>query len=274
MKILKNRTVLGLICIVLALIICFGITPMFNSAMKAQADIVRVKADIAKGDYITDTMVEVVTVGANNLPANLIRSKDSVVGKYAAADMFIGDYFLSGKLSDMPLTNDPYLLDLDGSKVAVSVTIPTFASGLSAKLQAGDIITLISTNNDTKTTVIRDELRYVKVLAVTMPSGADMTYQQAREKSEDDKDELPTTLTLLVNIEQARVIAELEASSRIHAALVYRGTKVNADKFLAAQDEYFTALEEEAEKEQQEGPQKSVTPDPFENGREDDADAE
>jgi len=234
-----------LICIVLALIICFGITPLFNSAMKAQADIVRVRADISKGDFITDSMVEVVTVGANNLPANLLRSKESVIGKYAAADMFAGDYFLPGKLSDMPLTDDPYLLGFDGSKVAISVTIPTFATGLSAKLQAGDIISLISTNNDTKATVLRDELRYIEVLAVTVPSGTDKTYQQTREKSEDDKIELPSTLTLYVNIEQARVIAELEANNRIHAALVYRGTRENAEKFLEVQEEYFIIVEPE-----------------------------
>ena len=274
MKILKNRTVLGLICIVLALIICFGITPLFNSAMKAQTEIVRVKEDIAKGDFISDTMVEVVSVGANNLPVNLVKSKDSVVGKFAAADMFVGDYFLPGKLSGIPLTADPYLLGLDGTKVAVSVTIPTFASGLSAKLQAGDIITLISTNNDTKATVIRNELRYVEVLAVTVPSGADRTYQQAREKSEDDKDELPSTITLLVNIEQARVIAELEVSSRIHAALAYRGTQENAGKFLAAQNEYFASPDDEAGQEPQNNLQYSIIPDLPDNEREGDTDGE
>jgi pilus assembly protein CpaB len=146
---------------------------------------------------------------------------------------------------------------------------------LSAKLQAEDIITLISTNNDTKATVIRDELRYVEVLAVTMPSGSDMTYQQAREKSEEDKDELPTTLTLLVNIEQARVIAELEANSRIHAALVYRGVRANADLFLAAQEAYFAEPEdEETEPEPAEIPQEPIVTDLPAGGLEDDIDAE
>ena len=30
MSIFKNRTVIGVICILLALVICFGITPLFN----------------------------------------------------------------------------------------------------------------------------------------------------------------------------------------------------------------------------------------------------
>ena len=31
MSIFKNRTVIGVICILLALVICFGITPLFKS---------------------------------------------------------------------------------------------------------------------------------------------------------------------------------------------------------------------------------------------------
>ena len=30
MRFLKNRTVIGVICIVLSLIICFAVTPLFN----------------------------------------------------------------------------------------------------------------------------------------------------------------------------------------------------------------------------------------------------
>ena len=32
MSIFKNRTVIGVICILLALVICFGITPLFNQS--------------------------------------------------------------------------------------------------------------------------------------------------------------------------------------------------------------------------------------------------
>lgn len=34
MRFLKNRTVLGVLCIVLSLIICFAVTPLFNKAMR------------------------------------------------------------------------------------------------------------------------------------------------------------------------------------------------------------------------------------------------
>lgn len=239
-NIFKNRTVVGLCCIVLSLIVCFGITPLFNSSMKAQSDIVRVKTDIPQGALVTDSMLETAEVGAHNLPLNVLKDKANIVGKYAVADLQAGDYILSGKLSAEPLSASPYLTRLDGEKAAVSVTIPTFASGLSGKLEAGDIITIISANIDTKITNVPPELRYVEVLATTASTGKDRVYGQPDKDSEDNPEEsLPATITLLVNMEQAKVLADLEVNSKIHAALVYRGARENCDAFLVVQEEYF-----------------------------------
>lgn len=243
-NIFKNRTVVGLCCIVLSLIVCFGITPLFNSSMNAQSDIVRVKTDIPQGTFITDSMLETVEVGAHNLPLNVLKDKANIVGKYAVADLQAGDYILSGKLSAEPLSASPYLTRLDGEKAAVSVTIPTFASGLSGKLEAGDIITIISANIDTKITNVPPELRYVEVLATTASTGTDRVYGQPDKGNEDNPEEsLPATITLLVNMDQAKVLADLEVNSKIHAALVYRGARENCDAFLAVQEEYFVDKE-------------------------------
>ncbi len=54
-KLLKNRTLIGASCIVLSLVICFGLTPLFNNAMTAQTEIMRVKSEIKKGELITPT---------------------------------------------------------------------------------------------------------------------------------------------------------------------------------------------------------------------------
>ena len=242
-NIFKNRTVVGLICIILSLIICFGITPLFNSAMKAQTDIVRVKTGISKGILITDSMIEVVTVGSHNLPTTVLKNKADAVGKYSIADLQSGDYILSGKLSENPLSDSPYLTKLDGKKVAVSVTIPSFAAGLSGKLESGDIITIISANTNTGIISVPEELRYVEVLAATMSSGTDIEQKVTKNVNSNDvssESKLPATLTLLVNMEQAKVLADLEANDKIHVALVYRGASENAKQFLAMQDAYFT----------------------------------
>lgn len=49
MKILKSRTVLGVICIVVSLLICFGVTPLFNKEVSKKVEIVRVVKDIKSG---------------------------------------------------------------------------------------------------------------------------------------------------------------------------------------------------------------------------------
>ncbi len=245
MKIFRNRTVIGVLCILLALIICFGITPLFSRSASEKTEIVRVTKDIKEGDEITAEMVQTVEVGAYNLPQNLMTDKKKVVGKYATADLAAGDYILSSKLSAVPAAENAYLYNLDGTKQAISVTIKSFATGLSGKLESGDIVTVIVADYQGKgETAIPPELQYVEVISVTASSGYD-----ANTGEMVDEKELPSTVTLLVTTEQAKVLAELEQDSELHLALVYRGTPENAAKFIAAQDALIEELYAEPEPE-------------------------
>ena len=238
MKIFRNRTVIGVLCILLALIICFGVTPLFSRSASEKTEIVRVTMDIKEGDEITAEMVQTVEVGAYNLPQNLMTDKKEVVGKYATADLAAGDYILSSKLSAVPAAENAYLYNLDGTKQAISVTIKSFATGLSGKLESGDIVTVIVADYQGKgETAIPPELQYVEVISVTASSGYDANTGEAV-----DEKELPSTVTLLVTTEQAKVLAELEQDSELHLALVYRGTPENAAKFIAAQDALIEEL--------------------------------
>ena len=245
MKIFRNRTVIGVLCILLALIICFGVTPLFNRSASEKTEIVRVTMDIKEGDEITAEMIQTVEVGAYNLPQNLMTDKKEVVGKYATADLAAGDYILSSKLSAVPAAENAYLYNLDGKKQAISVTIKSFATGLSGKLESGDIVTVIVADYQGKgETAIPPELQYVEVISVTASSGYD-----ANTGEVVDEKELPSTVTLLVTTEQAKVLAELEQDSELHLALVYRGTPENAAKFIAAQDALIEELYAEPEPE-------------------------
>ena len=238
MKIFRNRTVIGVLCILLALIICFGVTPLFSRSASEKTEIVRVTKDIKEGDEITAEMVQTVEIGAYNLPQNLMTDKKEVVGKYATADLAAGDYILSSKLSSVPAAENAYLYNLDGTKQAISVTIKSFATGLSGKLESGDIVTVIVADYQGKgETAIPPELQYVEVISVTASSGYD-----ANTGEVVDEKELPSTVTLLVTTEQAKVLAELAQDSELHLALVYRGTPENAAKFIAAQDALIEEL--------------------------------
>lgn len=239
-NLLKNRIVIGLICIILSLIICFGLTPMFNNALKSKVSLVRVNTEIHKGDQITEKMLTTVEVGGYNLPGNVVYRAEDVVGKYANTDLYKGDYILESKLSDTPMLKNAYLGKLNGENRAISVSIKSFAAGLSGKLEAGDIVTLIASDvGEKRETLVLPELQYVEIIATTASSGTDNDVQADVEDGEEQ--ELASTITVLATPEQARLLAELEQTGKLHAALVFRGDSTQAQKFL---DEQQKVLEE------------------------------
>ncbi|MBU5311579.1 Flp pilus assembly protein CpaB [Tissierella carlieri] len=249
MGFLKNRAVIGVICILLSLLICFGLTPLFNKGMSQKTEIVRVVKEIKAGDQIKKDMVKVVEVGGFNLPENIIRTTDNAIGKYATSDLGIGDYILNTKLLEIPAAENAYLYNLDGSKQAMSITIKSFANGLSGKLQSGDIVSVIAPDYKKQgETVIPLELKYVEVISVTASSGYDAN---TGEQGIGDERELPSTVTLLVTPEQGNILAELESDSKPHLSLVYRGTPENTRQFIDMQEEIIKELYSEEQEEQE-----------------------
>ena len=235
MRFLKNRTVLGVLCIVLSLIICFAVTPLFNKAMSEKTEIVRVVKPISVGEEITSDMVKTIEVGSYNLPDDVVKHSDTVVGAFASADLVPGDYILTSKIAEEPAAENAYLYHLTGEKQAISVTVKAFANGLSGKLKSGDIVSVIAPDYRKQgKTVIPAELQYVEVIAVTANSGYDANTAEKGDKEEEK--ELPGTVTLLATPEQSKILAELEADGKPHLALVYRGSKENAAKFVEAQE--------------------------------------
>lgn len=241
MKIFKNRTTLGILCIVISLLICFGITPLFNKTISQKIEIVRVAKEIKLGDKITKNMVQTVEVGGYNLPENVIKNKDTIIGTFATADLSVGDYILNTKISKTPVEDNAYLYRLNGEKQAISLTLKTFASGLSGKLQSGDIVSVIAPDYKKQgLTVIPPELKYVEVISVTAPSGYDANTGEVIEN--EDERELPTTVTLLATAEQSNILSELESDGKSHISLVYRGDSKQAEKFISIQEEVLNKL--------------------------------
>ncbi len=233
---MKNRTIIGIVCMVIAVVITFVIAPVVNNLASDTTAVIRLAKDVKQGAPITEADIETVKVKTNTMPDGVLKNKREVVGKYAASNLFAGDYFTKAKVSGEANTADDVFASLDGSKVAVSVTIDTFAAGLSAKLQNGDIISLIVTPKNTKETEIPEELTYVKVVTTTTAGGID---KDSVIKNEDGSYELPSTITVLVNTEQAKLLAQYEGNADMQAALVYRGNKATAERFLAKQEAFF-----------------------------------
>ena len=243
---MKNRTIIGIVCIVLALVVTFAVAPLVNKLSDSRTDIVRLKNDIVQGHMIQESDIEVVTVGSTGLPTNIITKKEAVVGKFAACDLKANTDLLQSMISDKSDSADDVFHTLDGKKQAISITISSFAGGLSGKLENGDIVSLVIFENETNKATIPGGLTYVKVITTTTAEGFD---KDELTPNEDGTYELPTTLTLLVNPTQAKMLVEYENRGVIHADLVYRGDSKTAQKFLDAQDLYFEMLAEKEDEE-------------------------
>ena len=246
MKLFKNRTVLGIFCIAVSLLICFAITPLVNAGLSKKVAIVRFNQMVQEGEQITKNMVDVVEVGNHNLPENVVRNLADVEGKYLTATVYAGDYILTDKISEDPSAENKYLYNLNGEKQAMSITINTFAEGLSGKLKSGDIVSVIAPDYlGSGETVIPAELKYVEVIAVTAKSGYDANTEEQR--TEEEEKELPSTVTILVRPEQSRLLARLEAEGEIHLSLVFRGEAEKASEFIEAQDQVLDEMKAEEE---------------------------
>lgn len=238
---MKNRTIIGILCMVLAVVVTFAVAPLVNRLTSDTVTVLRLSQDVTQGSQITEEDLESVTVKKDTLPDGVVNNKAEIVGKYASSDLYAGDYLTAAKLSGDSKSAGDVLASLDGTKVAVSVTIDSFAAGLSGKLENGDVISLIVVDKDTKEASIPGEFRYVKVITTTTAGGID---QDNIVKNEDGSYEIPSTITVLVNTTQAKLLAKYESDYTMQAALVYRGTQENAKKFLDKQDEFFLNYEE------------------------------
>ena len=229
----SSRTVIGVVCIIMALAVTFGIAPLVNRFADQKVDIVRLKTDIERGSVISEADIETVNVGAYNLPDNVIKDKNYVIGKYAAADLFAGDYIFESKLSDDNKSADDVLGSLDGKKVAVSVAIGNFENALSSKIENGDIVSVIVYDKEHATSYIPEELKYVRVVTVTSPDGVDIDKAESGTKFE--------TVTVLATAEQAERLAYFKSTTDVHFALVYRGDEAMANEYIKVQDAYLAS---------------------------------
>lgn len=235
---MKNRTVLGLICIILAVATVFLVSPIVNRMTNGETTMLRLSEDVKQGSKITAKQIEAVNVKASTVPKGAIKTTRDIIGKYAASNLYAGDYFTKDKLTKNGNTADDVFAGLDGSKVAVSFTIDSFAAGLSGKLYNGDIISILiyDSEKDKEKAFIPPELKYVQVITTTTDAGVD---KDAVKEKEDGTTDLPSTVTVLVNTIQAKLIAKYESDAVMQAALVYHGSKDKADKFIETQDKYF-----------------------------------
>ena len=228
-----NRTVIGIICIVAALLICFGVAPVVNRISDGKVAIVRVVRQVEAGAVIGADDVAVVEVGRHNLPEGLVTKTEDVIGKCAKSDLYAGDYILKDKLTGTEKTAKDLLGNLGSGKKAISVTIPSFGNGFSGKLRTGDIVSIIVYDKETNQSHVPPELRYVKVITTTTGDSVDSDRKTDATQA--------ITVTLLASPDQAKLLASLNTTTTLHFSLVCRGDKTVAEQYLKVQEDYLAS---------------------------------
>ena len=176
-------------------------------------------------------LVETVEVGSYGLSRDILRDKTAAVGKYATTDLYAGEYLIPAKLTANGADANGILESLTVGKKAISVTLGSFAQGLSGKLETGDIVSVIVYKSKEGVSVTPPELQYLRVITSTTSQGVD--------KANITDSTQPVTVTLLVNQAQAELLSAYEKSASMHFALEYRGDAETAAQYLAVQEEYF-----------------------------------
>ncbi len=233
---MKNRTIIGIICMVLAIAITFLVAPLVTQLGTDTVTVCVVAQDLKQGVQITQEHITTVEAKAESIPAGAVTEKKEILGQFAKSNLYAGDFYTAAKLTADANTAADVFASLDGKQIAVSFTIDTFAAGLSGKLENGDIISIFVTDRDTGETMIPAALKYVRVVTTTTAGGID---KEGVVENEDGSYELPSTVTVLVTPEQARLLVEYEENAALQAGLVYRGDKETAQKYLDKQAEYL-----------------------------------
>lgn len=243
---MRNRTLIGLVCVVLAIFMVFVISPLVNRATTDTVDVLRLKTNVERGTRITTAHIEIASVKKDTVPNGILNNAQDIVGKYAATALFAGDYFSNAKLSATSNTAEDVFADL-GGKVAFSIPVSSFAGGLSGKLQNGDIVRLYvkgkeiaDDGNGENIVFVPLALQWVRVITTTTGDGID---QNEIHKNEDGTYAMPSTITVLVSDAQAGILAHYAAFSSFQVALVYRGTEEKAAEYLAMQDAVLATIE-------------------------------
>lgn len=239
---MNHRFIYGLLSIVLAAVIAFIAVPAITSKTSSTREIVRMKAAVERGALITAEDVELAEVGGFNMPESVASKTEAVIGTYAAADLFPGDYILPEKVSTTPLSSDLTLNEIPDGMVAISISTQTLAAALSDKLQSGDIIRLYHYDDKNALEPVSDipELRFIKVLSVSDSKGLDIDYTTPPE---DDKEKQQTAaITVLATPEQAMLLTRYENEGILHAALICRGNDKLSEHLLTRQAEILNEL--------------------------------
>lgn len=255
MKILKNRLVIGCICIIAAFAIGFIAVPKITDLLNDKVTVVVLSKEIKKGEVISADKLRTIQMSLGDIPYesgqyyncidtsnggqtnNRILLKDNSNQPrvlYATTDMYVNDVVTNSKISSSYPYRDEYMRSLGENEYAVTVSVSSLAASLGAKVMAGDIVSLLICDKESVIANVPAELMYVEVLSLVNSDAAEIN--GSNDSSENG---VPSVVTFKANLYQAQLLAGFDKNATIHLALACRGDAVKAKELLKKQEQYF-----------------------------------
>lgn len=135
---MKNRTIVGIVCMILAVAMTFAIAPVANRLTSDTTTVVRLKQEVGRGTKITEDQVETVKVKTDN--SDFWSADSDMLDQYYYYDIDYGAdrYFNStyhrvqlGERMWVEISKHTYIKGLGVFKIPVTVSVKK--SGLSEK---------------------------------------------------------------------------------------------------------------------------------------------
>ncbi len=259
MKFLRNKFLIGILCIIIGVTVGFVLLPKSQDADIAMTKVVRLAQDVEIGTKIEAAMLEIVTVPAESVPEGASSTFESFLNRYASSQLYEGDILTAAKVRDTLV--DPVAAAAAKGKQLVSVTVPSLSAGVSGTLQPGDVVSIMVTSKVTQfnqnlglltqpedqngeettsqignglissvtkesQTYIPEELRYLEICKVSSSDGTNALVNGDKDKDEPNR--LPVTITFYATEEQALKLAEVEQNGEIHVTFLARGDAADA----------------------------------------------
>ena len=256
MKILRNKFLIGILCIVIGVTVGFVLLPRSQDADISMTKVVRLRQDVEAGAKLEEAMMEIATIPAESVPEGASSALESFLNRYASTPLYKGDVLTAAKVRDTLV--DPVAAAAAKGKQLVSVTVPSLSAGVSGTLQPGDVVSIMVTSKVTQfnqnlgllmpaedsedeplqsgglissvtresQTYIPEELRYLEVCKVSSSDGTDALVNG--DKNKDEPNRLPVTITFYATGEQALKLAEVEQNGEIHVTFLARGDAADA----------------------------------------------
>lgn len=265
MKFIRNKIVIGVLCIAIGIAVGFVLLPKSQESEIAMTKVVRLKQNVKAGTRLEAEMLETVNIPAASVPGGAASTPESFLSRYAVTQLFAGDILTGTKVRDTLV--DPVAAGAAKGKQLVSITLPSLSAGVSGTLKPGDVVAVMVTrkaaqinqqlgimpaqSTDTlgedvqdeatgvsqtlqssvqreSETTIPEELRYLEVCKVTASDGTDALVNGLKDPEQANR--LPTTITFYATEAQALKLAEIEQDGKLHIAFLARGN--DADVFI------------------------------------------